>query len=62
MKNIYNEAIKFKKDYPGTVAFRIKQHSSVVERHLNPGEEVTFTASYSKDMESVRNQFEKIDF
>lgn len=39
---IYQMAKNFKAKYPGTVAWRLKQNSSVVQKHLNPGEEVKY--------------------
>ena len=40
--SIYEKALEFKKNYPGTVAWRIKKHSEVVERYLNFDEKVLF--------------------
>lgn len=40
--SVYKEVLKFKEKYPGTVAWRLKQNSEIVERHLNPGEEVIY--------------------
>lgn len=43
MKNTVYEKIKeFKKKYPLTIAWRLKQNSKVVEQNLNPGEEVLY--------------------
>ncbi len=42
MANIYNLVKKNKDKYPLTVAFRIKKHASVIEKHLNPNEEVIY--------------------
>ena len=39
---VYQMAKRFKNRYPDTVAWRIKQNAKVVERHLNPGEEVKY--------------------
>lgn len=39
---VYDQAKMFLKKYPGSFAFRIKKHSEVIERHLNPGEKPTF--------------------
>jgi len=39
---VYQEALKFKKRYPGTVAWRLKKHCERVEDHLNPDEEVLY--------------------
>lgn len=38
----YNKAMEYKNNYPGNVAWRIKKHASVIERHLNPNEEVLY--------------------
>lgn len=39
---VYDHALLFKKKYNKTVAWRIKKNSSVVEKHLNPGETVSY--------------------
>lgn len=38
----YKGALRFKKRYPGTIAWRIKRHAKVIEEHLNPDEEVKY--------------------
>lgn len=38
----YVGALRFKKKYPGTIAWRIKKHAKVIEEHLNPDEEVKY--------------------
>ena len=40
---VYRQAKEFKKKYPLSVAWRIKQHCKVVAKHLNPGENVLYT-------------------
>ena len=40
---VYKQVSRFKRKYPGTIGWRIKENSSVVERHLNPGEEVIYS-------------------
>ena len=40
VSSVYAKVLEFKKKFPGCVAFRLKKHASVVERHLNPGEVV----------------------
>lgn len=42
MNSVYEEALKFKKKYPATIAFRIKKHSEVIERHLDKDEELKY--------------------
>ena len=39
---VYNEIKKFHKKYRNTMMWRVKQHSKVIEKHLNPGEEVLY--------------------
>lgn len=41
-KNIYDKLKEFKKHYPMTIAWRLKQHAKVVATHINPGEEVLY--------------------
>lgn len=47
--NIYKEAKKFKKKYSMTVAWRIKKHSKVIQRFLNPGEEALYVFTGQKN-------------
>ena len=42
MNTVYNKVKEFKKKYPGTIAWRLKQHSSIIDKHLNPGEDVVY--------------------
>lgn len=39
---VYEKALEFKRRYPSTVAWRIKSHAKVVEKHLNPGEVIKY--------------------
>lgn len=57
MGAVYKRVLKFKEKYPGTVAWRLKQNSSVVEKHLNPGEEVRYVFAAQKN-DNVFNFFE----
>ena len=47
--SVYKKVLEFKSKYPGTVAWRLKQNSSVVEKHLNPGEEVLYAFCAQKN-------------
>ena len=40
--NVYSKLKEFKAKHPSTVAWRLKAHANVVEKHLNPGEEVNY--------------------
>lgn len=52
MNKTYEMAKAFKRKYPLTIAWRIKQHSKVIERHLNPGEEVLYVFMGQKNHSS----------
>lgn len=52
MKSVYEEAVKFKAKYPSTIAWRLKAHSKVIEKHLNPGEEVNYVFLAQKNYSS----------
>ena len=53
MNNIYQRVKEFKKKYPLTVAFRLQKHSSVIEKHLNPGEKVNYIFCGQKNYNSL---------
>ena len=40
--DLLNQVKKFKKKYPLTIAWRLKSNCRIVEKHLNPGEEVKY--------------------
>ena len=42
MKSVYELALEFKKRHPFTIGWRIRQNSSVVEKHLNADEHVLY--------------------
>lgn len=46
--NAYDELKKFKKKYPLSVAWRIKNHAKVIETHLNPGEKIKYAFAAQK--------------
>lgn len=47
--SIYKETIKFKKKYSMSIAWRLKKNSVVVEKHLNPDEEVLYVFTAQKN-------------
>lgn len=53
MKSVYDKLKEFKKNYPSTVAWRLKKHASVIEKHLNPGENVTYVFAAQKGLSAV---------
>ena len=43
MENIvYKKAKEFKRKYPNTIAWRLKAHSKIIEKHLNQGEVIKY--------------------
>ena len=52
MSTVYEDIREFKRKYRSTVAWRIKRHSEVIEKHLNPGEEVLFAFAAQGDSSS----------
>lgn len=52
MNDIYEKAKIYKRKYPGTVCWRLKAHSKVIEKHLNPGETVKFVFAAQKNEKS----------
>lgn len=48
----YSLAMKFKKKYPITIAFRIRQHANVVGKHLNPDEQIKYAFVAQKNEKS----------
>ena len=51
MGKVYDEALNFKRKYPGTVAWRLKKHSKIVEMHLNPDEEILYAFTGQRNNE-----------
>ena len=49
MKSVYSLAKRFKNRYPLTIAWRLRSHSKVLEKHLNPGEEVIYAFAGQKN-------------
>ena len=41
-QTVYQKLLEFKKKYPMTIAWRLKSHAKIIEKHLNPGEEVLY--------------------
>ena len=52
MSEVYEKAKIYKKKYPGTISWRLKAHSKVIEKHLNPGETVKFVFAAQKNEKS----------
>ena len=56
MGSVYKQVLKFKKKYPMTIGWRLKENASIVEKHLNPGEEVLYAFVAQKN-DNVFNIF-----
>ena len=49
----YSLIHKFMKKYPMTIAWRIKEHAKIIDRHLNPGEEILYVFAGQKNDRAV---------
>jgi hypothetical protein len=50
--NIVKMALRFKRKFPKTIAFRVRKHAQIVETHLNPDEKVTYVFCGQKNVSS----------
>ena len=57
MSSVYKKVLEFKRKHPATIGWRLKENASVVEKHLNPGEEVLYAFIAQKN-DSMFNMFE----
>lgn len=48
-KSVYEQALAFKQKYRTTIAWRLKKNSKIIEKHLNPGEEVLYVFCAQKN-------------
>ena len=49
---VYEELRKFKQKYRSTIAWRLKAHSKIIEKHLNPGETINYVFAAQKGYSS----------
>ena len=42
MSYIYEKALEFKKKFPLTISWRLKRHSTIIDKHLAEGEDVIY--------------------
>ena len=47
--NVFQEAKKFKRKYPMTIAWRLRQNSKIIDKHLNPDEEILYVFAAQKN-------------
>ena len=50
---IYRQARKFRRKYPLTLAFRLRAHSKILAKHLNPGEKIKYVFAAQKGTSSL---------
>lgn len=50
---VYESAKQFRKKYPLTVAWRLRKHCKVAQKHLNPEEEVLYTFQAQRSSSSL---------
>ena len=53
MNNSYTYVKEFIKKYPMTIAWRLKQHCKVIDKHLNPNEEILYIFAGQKNNRAV---------
>ena len=49
----YEQVLKFLKKYPGTIAFRVKEHCKVLDKYINPDEKIKYIFVGQKNNSSV---------
>jgi hypothetical protein len=50
MESVYNQVMDFKRKYPSTLTHhRLRKHAEIIEKHLNPGEVVTYAFAAQKN-------------
>lgn len=50
--NVYNMLLDYKKRNKGTICWRLNSHAKVIEKHLNPEEEVQYVFAAQKGFSS----------
>ena len=48
-KTVYERLLEFKKKYPMTLAWRLRKHANIIEKHLNPDEKVLYAFAAQKN-------------
>ena len=54
MGKCYDIVKKFKDKYPITIAFRLKQHSKIIDMHLNPDEKILYAFAAQKNESALQ--------
>jgi len=53
MGDTYERLVNFKKRFPGTISWRLKAHAKVIDKHLNPEEEVQYVFAAQRGLSSL---------
>ena len=53
MSKCYEMVKKFKQKYPSTIAFRLAKHCEIIDKHLNPEEEILYAFAAQKNNNSM---------
>lgn len=51
-QDVYQKLREHKNRFGGTISWRLKAHSKIVEKHLNPGEEILYSFACQKNYSS----------
>ena len=51
-KSVYEQVLRFKQKYPMTIGWRLRKNSAIVERHMNPDEELIYAFIAQKNESS----------
>lgn len=60
MSKVYKLVSEFKKKYPMTICFRLKKHCNVIDKHLNPKEEVIYAFPAQKNQSALEFFFTNV--
>ena len=53
MGNSYVLVSKFMRKYPFTIAWRLRQHARIIDKHLNPGEKILYVFAGQKNDRAI---------
>ena len=53
MNGSYGKVAEFMRKYPFTIAWRIRRHCEIIDRHLNPGENIVYAFAGQKNDRAV---------
>lgn len=53
MKSCFDYVREFKSKYPETLAWRIKKHSAVMDKHINPDEKILYAFAGQKNDRAI---------